>query len=170
MSLKIKIGQHWKRTITTTEHGQGVDETVEASFVAVFRDLPPDEVNDAQQQITDLLKPIVELRSNLLRLSRQVKSEKIKSDSEVADSVDIEQLDESIDGIKNATPMIDRVLIGIEGVSIERADGAEMGPDEVLEYMKRSPKYRNAIMAVWEAEQPKVNLGNYLLSGGRLAS
>lgn len=153
MSMKIKIARQWKRTVKVIEHGDGVDETVEAKFVAVFRDLPPEEVGTAQQQIMDMLKPILDLKSKLLK-------------AKTMEDIDVEQISETTDQLLAVTPMIERVLVAVEGVEIERPDGSMMSLDETLDFMRAMPKYRAAIMEVWEAEQPKVGLGNSLLSGG----
>lgn len=154
MSLKITIGQTWKRTITVTEHGQGVDEDIETSFVAVFKDLPPEEIESAGEQIANLVQPLLDLQAKLKNLKS-------------ADDVSSDEITSVVENVQSVTPMIDRVLVAVEGVSIEREDGTPLSADEVLHYMKNAPKYRQAIMAEWEKHQAKASLGNLLLSGAR---
>lgn len=151
---RIRIGQEYKRTCPVELPGPDLDETATIEIVAVFRDQSPDELQTVQEQIRDQVKPMLDLIRNLSKGNGA--------------GVDLEQSRKAVESAGDLEPLLERVLVRVEGLEVENADGSEMSADQVREYCLKKPNFRAAIEAKFtEANKHgAASLGNLLKSAG----
>lgn len=165
-TTRIKLQQEWKRSVTVAlPHPTEVDEDLEISFVAVFKDLSPDELQSYQEQVADEIRPLFEMIRMLDKAGSKTEGDdqkKALADVQAA----AEDLDE--DTAADIVPLIERVFVRPERLEIETVDGGTLDAAQTREYCLKEPRFRKAIQAKFDEVHQRggAGLGNLLRSAG----
>lgn len=158
MAVRIQIAATYKRHVEVELPGNGL-KPEKAKIVAVFNDVDPTELQTDQEKITGALQTLLTLIRNL----RNTKANADERDDELASA------EQTIENLGSVTPRIDRVLAGVEGLEVLGRDGQPLEGDELLDFVKRYPRFARPIMEVYEKENASdepAHLGNLLRSAG----
>lgn len=144
--MRIKINDTWKTRVEVELPGEGADEVVTGHFVAEFK-----ELSLSQMKATEKSR-----RSKVRELSRLRKDEE-------ADLADIERLE---DALNNADrELLDRVLVSVHGLELEKSDGSVMSSAELLDYVKDHTDFMVPIVQAFAGRIQKVAEKNSKRSG-----
>ncbi len=165
-TTRIKLQQEWKRSVTVSlPHPTEVDEDLVISFVAVFKDLSPDELQSYQEQVADEIRPLFEM----IRMLDKAGS-KTKPDDQAKALADVQAAAEDLDEdtASDIVPLIERVFVRPERLEIETADGGLLDAAQTREYCLKEPRFRKAIQAKFDEVHQRggAGLGNLLRSAG----
>lgn len=135
--MRIKITDTWKTRVDVSLPGDGVDEFVDGHFVAEFKELSLSQMKATEKERRSKVSELAELREafNRERADEErrgvnLERERIRS----SDRAEIERLEDELANADRA--LLDRVLVAVHGLELEKADGSVMTQSELMDYVK----------------------------------
>lgn len=170
---RIQIAQEYKRTVSMEMpgepkevNGKWTDTTVDIRWIAVFRDLDPEQLQSIQEQIQEQIKPLFGLLRKLTDVQKSLQKGSDVDSQALGET--IQESQQAMQSVGDMQPLLDQQFVRAEQLTITDHEGNELGADKVREFVLRHPRYRAALQKVWEKdnEQGGASLGNLLKSAG----
>lgn len=154
MTVRIKIADTYRREVEMEVPGSGI-KPEKAKFIAVLRDVDPFQLQSDRDQLhkaMDMVRRMISAAAS-------------------GDTAAMAELQQEMAALNDLTPKIDRYLVGVEQLQVIGHDDQPLSGDDLVEFVKRYPRARKAVMKVIEAEEGSdepAALGNLLKSAGPL--
>lgn len=115
--MRIKISETWKTRVDIALPGAGADEVIEAHFTAEFKELSLSAMKAAEKD----------------RRTKVREASRLRREPE-PDLAQIEAIEDEL--AQSDRRLLDRVLIAVHGIELEKPDGSVMSQAELLDYVK----------------------------------
>lgn len=144
--MRIKINNTWKTRVEISLPGEGADQFIEAHFVAEFRELSLSEMRKIEKE---------------RRVAGRTLDAALSADE--PDAEEIERLEDEL--ARADQQLLERVLVGVHGIELEKADGTVMGSSELLAYAKDHTSFMLPIVSAFSERVQKAASKNSKRSG-----
>lgn len=155
MAARLKIADTYKRKVTIELPGSGL-KPEKHEITVTFRDLDPDQLQTDQENIQNALQTV-------LKMIHQLRSGE-------PDQEELAKAQDQVVAAEGVTTKLEQILVDVEGLEVVGRDGELLQGDELLDFCKRYPRIKTAILKKYDAENETgetAQLGNLLKSGGR---
>lgn len=144
--MRIKINDTWKTRVDVELPGEGVDDFVTGHFVAEFKELSLSEMKQTEKARRTKVRDLARLRED-----------------DQADPAEIERLEDELANADRG--LLDRVLVAVHGLELEKADGSVMSSSELLDYVKDHTDFMVPIVQAFAGRIQRIAEKNSKRSG-----
>jgi len=137
------------------KEGKWVENTRELNFIAVMKDMAPEEMQTIQEQILSQLKPVFDVLQNL----------KGKQHDEIV--LQAEEAETAAKDFAKTKPLLEQKLVRVKDLTVFEPDGkTALDADATRDFVLRHPRFRAAIEKAYKklTGEGGASMGNLLKS------